>query len=105
MQNHIGHYLAKNVAQPLAHEYGDRLEYMPKAEKLLLINVLSGGLHELEISPLMDEYSFVEYCHEQGVPDDLLASVLPLLQQFDEYDSKTIETILVVLAMSLQGGS
>jgi len=25
-----------------------------------------------------------------------------LLQLFDEYDSKTIETILVVLAMSLQ---
>jgi len=102
MHNDIGHHLAKNVAQPLAHEYGDRLEYMPKAEKLLLINILSGGLHEFETCPAMHEYSFVTYCHEQGMPDDLLASVLPLLQMFDEYDSKTVETILMVLGMSLQ---
>jgi len=100
--NHIGHYLALNVAQPLADEFGDRLEHMTKNVKLLLINVLSGGLHELEICPAIDEYSFVEYCHEQGMPDDLLADVLPLLQLFDEYDSSTIQTIVMVLAMSLQ---
>jgi len=103
MPTDIRRHLIPEIANPLAHEYGDRLEYMPKSEKLLLINVLSGGLHELEISPAMDEYSFVEYCHEQGMADDLLASIrLPLLQQFDEYDSKTVETILLVLAMSLQ---
>jgi len=102
MQNHIGHYLAKNVAQPLAAEFGDRLEHMTKNVKLLLIHILSGGLHELEICPAMDEYSFVTYCHEQGMADDLLADVLPLLQMFDEYDSQTIEKILMVLVLSMQ---
>jgi len=102
MYNHIGHHLAPDVALPLAAEFGDRLENMTKNVKLLLIHALSGGLHELEICPAMDEYSFVEFCHEQGTPDDLLEDVLHLLERFDEYDSKTVETILVVLAMSLQ---
>ena len=102
MYNHIGHYLALNVAQPLARQFGDRLEHMTKNVKLLLIHILSGVLHDLEICPAMDEYSFVTYCHEREIPDDLLADVLPLLQMFDEYDSKTIETVLRVLAMSLQ---
>ena len=102
MYNHIGFYLAKNVAQPLAAEFGDRLEHMTKNVKLLLIHVLSGVLHDLEICPAMDECSFVTYCDEREIPDDLLADVLPLLQLFDEYDSKTVETILIVLVLSMQ---
>jgi len=102
MHNHIGHYLALNVAQPLARQFGDRLEFMPKAEKLLLIHILSGGLHELEIYPNIEEYSFVEYVQDSEMGSDRLAPVMPLLRQFDEYDAKTVETILLVLAMSLQ---
>jgi hypothetical protein len=31
-------------------------------------------------------------------------SVMPLLRQFDGYDSSTIETILMVLVLSMQNG-
>jgi len=102
MQNPIGYYLSERVANPLADEYGDRLERMTKAEKLLLISILAGGLHELECHPGIEEYSFLEYCQDSEMPADLIASVNPLLQQFDEYDSSTVETILLVLAMSMQ---
>jgi len=100
--NHIGFYLAANVAQPLAAEFGDRLEDMTKNDKLLLIHILSGGLSELERFPNIEEYSFLEYVQDSEMGSDCLTPVMPLLRQFDEYDSKTIETILVVLAMSLQ---
>jgi len=93
-----------NVAQPLAAEFGDRLERMSKTEKLLLIKILSGGLHELEIYPNIEEYSFVEYVKDSEMGSDCLAPVMTLLQQFDEYDSKTVETILMVLILSMQGG-
>jgi len=102
MYNHIGHYLALNVAQPLARQFGDRLEDMPKAEKLLLINVLSGGLHELETCPALNDYSFIQFCRDEDMPEDLLADVLPLLQMFDQHDSQTIEKILMVLVLSMQ---
>jgi len=106
MQNHIGQHLAMEVALPLAAEFGDRLENMTKNAKLLLINILSGGLHELETCPVMDRYSFVDYCHDQrilrAIPDDLIEDVLHLLKRFDKYDSKVIEMILIVLVLSLQ---
>ena len=102
MHNDIGYYLDKNVTQYLARQFGYRLEDMPKAEKLLLIKILSGGLHELEIYPNIEEYSFLEYVQDSEMGSDRLTPVMPLLRQFDEYDSKTVETILVVLAMSLQ---
>jgi|GEM_PF-1288581 len=104
MHNHIGFYLATKVAQPLAAEFGDRLERMSKTEKLLLIHILSGGLHELEVYPSITEYSFVEYVKDSEMTGDCLAPVMPLLQQFDDYDSSTIETILMVLVLSMQGG-
>jgi len=102
MQNPIGYYLSERVANPLADEYGDRLEDMTKNVKLLLISILAGGLHELECHPGIEEYSFLEYCQDSEMPADLLADVLPLLQMFDEYDSSTIQTIVMVLSMSLQ---
>jgi len=102
MDNNINFYLPKNIAKPLADQYGDQLEEMPLSIKLLLIHALSGGLHEREISPPLSDYSFVEFCHEQGMADDLLADVLPLLQMFDEYDSaSTSQMILLVLALSM----
>jgi len=101
MDNNINHYLPKNIATPLADQYGDQLEEMPLSIKLLLIHALSGGLHELAISPPLSDYSFIEFCHEQGMPDDLLDGVLPLLEQFDGYDASTIEKILMVLAISM----
>ena len=104
MHNHIGHYLALKVAQPLAAEFGDRLERMSKTEKLLLINILSGVLHELE-SIRVESYSAAEYIHEQGIHPDVVGNLMPLLERFDEYDSSTNQTIVMVLALSLQGGS
>jgi len=102
MDNNIDRYLPKKIAKPLADQYGDQLEEMPLSTKLLLIHVLSGGLHELEICPPLSDYSFVEFCHEQGMADDLLAEILPLLQMFDEYDSaSTSQMILLVLALSM----
>jgi hypothetical protein len=104
MHNHIGHYLATKVAQPLAAEFGDRLERMSKTEKLLLINILSGGLHELAVYPNISEYSFIEFCLDSEMPAARRTSVMPLLRQFDGYDSSTIETILMVLVLSMQNG-
>ena len=102
MYNHIGHYLAKNVAQPLAAEFGDRLEHMTKNVKLLLIHILSGALHQMEVCPALDNYSFIQFCRDEDMPDELLADVLPLLQMFDQHDSQTIEKILMVLVLSMQ---
>ena len=101
MDNNINHYLPKNIATPLADQYGDQLEEMPLSIKLLLIHVLTGGLHELAICPPLSDYSFVEFCHEKGMPDDLLDDVLPLLEQFDKYDSSTAQAIVLVLALSM----
>jgi hypothetical protein len=103
MYNHLGFYLATKVAQPLAAEFGDRLERMSKPEKLLLINILSGVLHELEAT-LMESYSAAEYIHEQGIHPDVVGNLTPLLERFDEYDSSTNQTILMVLVLSMQGG-
>jgi len=101
MDNNINHYLPKIVAKYLADQYGDQLEEMPLSTKLLLIHVLSGGLHELETCPYPINYSFVDYCHGKGMADDLLDGVLPLLEQFDKYDSSTVQAILLVLALSM----
>jgi len=101
MDNNISFYLPENIAKPLSDQFGNQLEDMTQNIKLLLIHILAGGLHELEICPPLSDYSFIEYCHEQGMPDDLLDSVLPLLEQFDGYDASTIEKILMVLAISM----
>jgi len=102
MYNHIGFYLATKVAQPLASEFGDRLEDMTKNIKLLLIHILSGTLHQMETCPALNDYSFIQFCRDEDMPEDLLADVLPLLQMFDQYDSQTIEKILMVLVLSMQ---
>ena len=104
LTNPIGYYLSQRVADPLADEFGDRLERMTKEIKLLLINILSGVLHELAVYPNISEYSFIEYCLDLEMPADRRTSVMPLLRQFDGYDSSTIETILMVLVLSMQGG-
>ena len=104
LANPIGYYLGDRLADLLADEYGDRLEGMTKEIKLLLIHILSGGLHELAVHPNISEYSFIEFCLDSEMPAARRSSVMPLLRQFDTYDSSTIETILMVLVLSLQNG-
>ena len=103
MYNHIGFYLALKVAQPLAAEFGDRLERMTKTEKLLLINILSGVLHELETT-LVESYTTAQYIHAQGIHPDVVGNLMPLLERFDEYDDSTNQTILMVLILSMKDG-
>jgi len=101
--NHLGFYLSQRIAQPLADEFGDRLERMTKAEKLLLINILSGVLHELETT-LVESYTAAEYIFMQGINLDVVGNLMPLLERFDEHDSSTNQTIVMVLGLSLQDG-
>ena len=103
MYNHIGFYLALKVAQPLAAEFGDRLERMTKTEKLLLINILSGVLHELETT-LVESYTTAQYISAQGIHPDVVGNLMPLLERFDEYDDSTNQTILMVLILSMKDG-
>jgi len=89
------------VAQPLASEFGDRLERMTKTEKLLLINILSGVLHELETT-LVESYTTAQYISAQGIHPDVVGNLMPLLERFDEYDDNTNQTILMVLILSMK---
>jgi len=91
------------VSQPLAAEFGDRLERMSKTEKLLLINILSGVLHELETT-LVESYTTAQYISAQGIHPDVVGNLMPLLERFDEYDDSTNQTILMVLILSMKDG-
>jgi hypothetical protein len=100
MNKPVTYYLSNRVANPLADQYGEHLEHMPKNEKLLLINILSGVLHELETNPL-ENFSTAEYIHEQGIPDKAVGGLRETLTQFDQYDASTIEAVVMVLAIAV----
>jgi hypothetical protein len=100
MNKPITYWLPNRVAAPLADEYGEVLEHMPKNEKLLLINILSGVLHELETNPC-EEFTAEEYIHEQGIPDETVGGLKATLTQFDQYDASTIEAVVMVLAIAV----
>jgi len=100
MANHIARQLSKNVANPLADQFGWRLERMPTEIKLLLTHILSGSLYEIEAYPAARHYNFIEFCHDE-MPAELMEVVTPLLQRFDSYDVRTVGTILKVLALSM----
>lgn len=100
MNKPLTYYLPNRVANPLADGFGEHLEHMPKNEKLLLINILSGVLHELETNPL-EAFSTAEYIHEQGIPDATVGGLRGTLAQFDEYDFDTVEAVVLVLAIAV----
>jgi len=100
MKNLVGLHLPQRVAQPLATEFGHALERLSKVKKLLLINILSGILHELETTNV-GSYGAAEYIHEQGIPAVVVGDLMPLLEQFDSYDSDIKQTVLTVLGLSL----
>lgn len=97
----ITYWLPTRVANPLADEFGDYLEHMPKNLKLLAINVLSGVLHEMETNPC-EEYSSAEYVAQMGiVPSDVTPAFQKTLDTFDQYDCDTIESLVMVLAIAV----
>jgi len=77
------------------------IEDMTKNDKLLLIRLLSKVLYEMEICPALDDSYFINYFHYQLMADERLQDLVPLLNQFQPYDIKTIEKILKVLAASM----
>jgi len=77
------------------------LEDMTKNDKLLLIRLLAKVLYEMEICPALDDSYFSNYFHYQLMADNQLHDLIPLLDQFQPYDIKTIEKILKVLAVSM----
>lgn len=100
MNKPIAYYLPTRVANPLADGFGEHLEHMPKNEKLLLINILSGVLHELESNPV-EECSALQYISDQNIHTDDVGAFKPLLRRFDEYDFDTIAAIVMVLAIAV----
>lgn len=100
MNKPLSYYLTGSAADRLAGEYGEFLEHLTKGEKLAMINVLSGVLHELEINPL-ESYSTAEYLDSQGVALPISPAFRETLTQLDEYDFDTIATVLMVLAIAV----
>ena len=98
MHNHIGHYLALKVAQPLAAEFGDRLERMTKTEKLLAIQAISGalldGLVNRDCEPSIEE-QLQSRISEGYEVDNGLQESLTALDGCDETQCFALLTALV----------
>ncbi len=84
----------------LADDYGDRLERMTTAQKLLAISVLSGVLHEIETHPteacLIENYLTALLCTlDDGDNKNLCNS----LKTLDDCEPSTIATLVMAIAI------
>jgi len=88
----------------LADDYGDRLERMTTAQKLLSISVLSGVLHEIETHPteecLIENY-LTALLHTLDDGDN--ANLCESLKTLDNEQPSTIATLVMAIAIYAAG--
>ena len=91
-----------HVRYHLASEYGINLNAMTKNDKLFLISILSGGINILEVYPEFEGYTLIKYIKDcTNINLSSIRPLMPALEKFDVYDTKSIEIFLLVLAVSL----